>query len=263
MKTIHLSIEEVIFCFYSEGLFEQGQGLKQTYFPELTDEQLEFMLQISCRSLLAKDMVKYDQHVYKLKDEYKPYIQALNHADYSLKAAKFVPGEQQQKSIHFHFTDKEIFSHKLLHDEQIHQISRMNSKDEVIEMLREFFVLKVFKGENEPLFVLDSEKFEALLQAANESPEMIGEIIPPLDRKNGLVDDFINDLIARRGMMDSITQFEFDTGNQPELTELVFIISGKNYIWWINGGIHNEFTLWIANNEMLKAVTSKVNRSLI
>lgn len=44
MNQFTISLEELIFCFYSEGFFEQGMSLKQAYFPEVEDEQLDFYL---------------------------------------------------------------------------------------------------------------------------------------------------------------------------------------------------------------------------
>ncbi|MEH7571836.1 hypothetical protein V7176_09495, partial [Cytobacillus firmus] len=58
MNTIQLSIEELIFSFYSEGLYEQGISLKETYFPALQDSELKLMLEFAARSLLAKDMAE-------------------------------------------------------------------------------------------------------------------------------------------------------------------------------------------------------------
>lgn len=62
MNNISLSIEELIYCFYSEGYFEHGNALKQVYFGELDDEKMDLLLQISTRSLLSKDLLVYKNH---------------------------------------------------------------------------------------------------------------------------------------------------------------------------------------------------------
>lgn len=54
MDQLSLSIEELIFSFYSEGYFEQGMSLKEAYYPDVEDERLGFLFEIACRSLLIK-----------------------------------------------------------------------------------------------------------------------------------------------------------------------------------------------------------------
>ncbi|UZJ78715.1 hypothetical protein [Fictibacillus sp. KU28468] len=87
MNRVSLSIDELIYGFYSEGLFEQAIGLRQTYFEELNDEQFELVLQTSCRSLLSKELLMYDEHNHRfqLTEEISSLIKSLNYSPLSLK----------------------------------------------------------------------------------------------------------------------------------------------------------------------------------
>src|SRR5690606_4921674 len=85
MEQISLSIEELIYCFYSEGYFEQGNALKQVYFGDLDDDKMDLLLQITCRSLLAKNLVDYQNHKFTLSDELAQIISTLNYSEQSIK----------------------------------------------------------------------------------------------------------------------------------------------------------------------------------
>lgn len=54
MDQLSLSIEELIFSFYSEGYFEQGMSLKEAYYPEVEDERLGFYLKLRAALCLQK-----------------------------------------------------------------------------------------------------------------------------------------------------------------------------------------------------------------
>ncbi|TKH06709.1 hypothetical protein FC678_23325, partial [Peribacillus simplex] len=109
MNTIQLSIEELLFSFYSEGLFEQGMSIKGAYFQTLQDAELKLMLEIASRSLLAKDMLKEVNNQYKLKDEFAAYIHTLNNAESTVKASKHQPDLNGEDSIAFHFKNGEVY----------------------------------------------------------------------------------------------------------------------------------------------------------
>ncbi len=253
---VKLSIEELMFCFYSEGLFEQGLGLKQNYFPEMTDEQQDFAFQVSCRSLLAKEMLEYSEHSYKLKKDYAPFIKALANSRYSLNASKFESDENLQRTHSFLVTEHDIYSYCTIHDEQVHQITKLNSVEQISEELSAFFGLESIPSACEELFVLENEDFEELLKGVSENSALLEGAMAKLDLENGLVNEFMKDLLSRRGMMDSIVQFQYDKSNQPNVSDLIFVIPGKLRHWFITGSVKNKFTLRAANKEVLQRIVS-------
>jgi hypothetical protein len=264
MNEIKLSVEELIFCFYSEGLFEQGIELKMHYYPEMTDKELEFMFQMTCHSLLSKEMLELVNNVYRLKKEYSPFIQALNDSIFSMRASKFIAGKTSEKSISLHFTTDGLYFHEGIHEGKVHQITKYETKAAMVEILNHFFELKG-KTHSDPLFVMGHEDFEAILKAASENNvlDILG-LLTKNDLRNELTEEFARDLIARNGLLDSVMKLKFDDRNAPELLDLAFIIPGAQTTWCVTGSITNSFTLNIASQDIIdKMVNSNSNSMLL
>ncbi|KAF0821943.1 hypothetical protein V7200_07970 [Cytobacillus firmus] len=234
MNTIQLSIEELIFSFYSEGLYEQGISLKETYFPALQDSELKLMLEFAARSLLAKDMAEDFNNQYKLKEEYTPFIHILNSAEKTVKASRFNLELEVEESISFHFKEGDIFFHRLLHDHQVHLISKYPEKM-VASSLIDFFHFNTIDKKSDVLFKLKSDEFEELLEDMSLS-NLISEA--PLQKweskiQHSLSLKFLEDISRRKGKMDSLLSLKYDTGNNPELIDLFFVIPGNSVSWLI------------------------------
>ncbi|WP_110926232.1 hypothetical protein [Bacillus massiliglaciei] len=254
MESVNLSLEELIFCFYSEGLFEQGLGLKQMYFPEMPDEQLEFAFQAACRSLLAKEMVEFREKTYKLKEGYKSYIHAMHNASYTAQAAKLDLETGTEEQLSFHFTEDGTFMHQLLHDGQVHQITKLLTKSETVIPIRKFFGFQELLPESSPaLFVMENEDFEKLLTGVTENELLIHQVLQQVNADSE-ASAFIEDLKARNGMMDSLTKMEYDEQNNPVLMDVTFIIPGAQKNWMVTGSGKNEFTLQEVNVKSLLSV---------
>ncbi|WP_243290989.1 hypothetical protein [Bacillus sp. FJAT-47783] len=252
MDMIQLSIEELIFSFYSDGLYEQGVSLKETYFPNLKDYELRFMLEMAARSLLAKNMVEEAHHQYKLKDEVKPYIHALNDANRTIKASKFFGNLEDEQSITFHTTDQNLFMHQLLHDHQIHQVGKI-SKEKTRFMIYDFFQFDSLKKECEESFTMKNEEYEKLLEKVSQDETQCSlEQIDTNLKGNPLFEAFLDDLSVRKGKMDSILYMEYDQDNLPNIVDLLFIVPGKKETWFISRGNYNEFVFQKANEKTLQ-----------
>lgn len=112
--------------------------MKETYYPNLGDDELQLILEVATRSLLAKNLLLEETHRYKLKDSYKKYIKVLNYADRTLKASKFTLNLENEESISIHYFQDEAFLHFLQHNQQIHSILPVK-KDRIIDHLKDFF----------------------------------------------------------------------------------------------------------------------------
>ncbi|KAF0816294.1 MULTISPECIES: hypothetical protein [unclassified Cytobacillus] len=234
MKTIKLSIEELIFSFYSEGLYEQGISLKETYFPALEDSELKLMLEFASRSLLAKDMAEEVDNQYKLKKEYTSFIHILNSAEKTVKASRFNQDLEGEESISFHFKEGAVFHHRLLHDHQVHLISKYPKK-EVISSLLEFFNFTSSCKQSEVIFKLTNEEFEELLGDMSQLDSITESTIHKWQSKiqHSLASIFLKDITIRKGKMDSLLSLEYDTSNNPELIDIYFVIPGQAESWLI------------------------------
>ncbi|MGM7721693.1 hypothetical protein [Metabacillus sp. Hm71] len=233
MNTIQLSIEELLFSFYSEGLFEQGISIKEAYFPTLQDAELKLMLEIASRSLLAKDMIKEVDNQYKLKDEFASYIQTLNNAESTVKASKHQSDLNGEESISFHFKNGEIYLHKLLYDHQVHSISKL-PEEEIISVIRRFFNFHALEEQGEVILQLKSEEFEELLEDVSQSHTLQESIIQKWISKKGYSNsilEFLSDLSNRNGKMDSLLSLKYNSDNNPDVMDLYFIIPGKTECW--------------------------------
>ncbi|KAA6447350.1 hypothetical protein [Bacillus swezeyi] len=259
MDTLKLSIEELIFCFYSEGLFEQGMSLKQAYFPDMTEEQLEFIFEISCRSLLAKDVLEYKAHQYKLKEPCKPFIQALNDAEYTIKASKF-SGEAEE-SVSYHVASQGLFAHQLIHEQQVHHISSLSSKEDILEQTVQFLNIKEAQEAKGTVLTLQNDQFEQLLKGASEDQALADEyLVKYADHPQA--SSFIQDLVLRQGKMDSVMYIEYDLHNAPDVKDLMFVIPGTFHTWFVEGSTRNEFSVTSAEKEKISDIILRESRLL-
>jgi hypothetical protein len=233
MNTIQLSIEELIFSFYSEGLFEQGMSIKEAYFPTLQDSELKLMLEFASRSLLAKDMIKEVHNQYKLKDEFASYIHTLNYAESTLKASKHQSDLNGEESISFHFKNEEVYLHKVLYDNQVHSISKLPD-EEILSVISSFFNFHTLEKQSEVLFQLKNEEFEELLEDVSKSHSIPESIVQKWVSKKGhttSILEFLNDISNRNGKMDSLLSLKYDSDNNPDVMDLYFLIPGKTECW--------------------------------
>lgn len=232
MNSIQLSIEELIFSFYSEGLYEQGMGLKDTYFPNLKEEDLKFMLEIASRSLLAKDLVEEVNKQYSLKEEYAEYIHVLNSADSTLKASKFSFDLAQEESVTYHLKQGKVYSHQMLHDHQVHAI--MEVEENAVKDLSTFFQLSSLESDKSVvLFYLTDAEFEGLLEVASQQindPQNILKNFSSLQTNHDFA-QLVSDILRRKGKMDSFLYLKYDVNNNPDLVDITFFIPGQNSSW--------------------------------
>ncbi|MEG7283505.1 hypothetical protein [Bacillus sp. 0909A] len=250
MNQFTISLEELIFCFYSEGFFEQGMSLKQAYFPDIEDEQLGFLFEAACRSLLAKDAVEYRNHQYRLKDEYCPFIHVLNDADYTVKLSKF-DEQGSERNVSCHVSKFGTYSHELLFDEQVHSIKKIESSDGLLTKTAEFFNIIDTGDKSESILTLTSNEFEILLEGASETPSYLKEILEKHDYQEDIT-RFINDLALRKGKLDTLMRLSYDKDNAPEVDDMAFILPGTRHTWLVTGITQNEFSVITASVDIIK-----------
>lgn len=233
MNSIQLSIEELIFSFYSEGLYEQGMGLKDTYFPNLTEEDLKFMLEIASRSLLAKDLVKEVDNQYYLKEESAEYIHVLNSADSTLKASKFSPDLDHEESVTYHLKQGRMYSHQMLHDHQVHAIMEVEEEGAVKDLNTFFQLTSIESDKSDVSFSLTDAEFEGLLEEASQQinePQKIVKKFSALETSPDF-EQLVSDLIRRKGKMDSFLHLKYDVNNTPDLVDITFFVPGQLNVW--------------------------------
>lgn len=252
MKQFTISIEELLFCFYSEGFFEQGMALKQAYFPEIEDEQLGALFEAACRSLLAKDAAEYRNHQYRLKDEYCPFIHVLNDADYTVKLSKF-DEQGKEQNISCHVSKFGTYSHELLFDEQVHRIKKMDSTNGLLSKTSEFLNIIDAEDHKESLISLTSTEFELLLEGASDTPTHLKEFLDKHDHQED-VTRFVNDLALRKGKMDTLMRLVYDKDNSPEVADMAFVLPGSRHTWLVTGITQNEFSIVTANKDVIKGI---------
>ncbi|QGQ47678.1 hypothetical protein [Metabacillus sediminilitoris] len=254
MNTIQLSIEELIFSFYSEGLYEQGISIKETYFPTLQDSELKLMLEFASRSLLAKEMIMEIDHQYKIKQEFSSFIHTLHYADRTVKASKFNPNLDGEESISFHLKNGEVFLHKLLHDHQVHYISKIQ-EEEILLNITKFFTINHLDKSSELLFKLKNEELEDLLEDVSQSgslPESVVQKWVSKTKNSTSLVQFLEDISIRNGKMDSLLSLKYDSENNPELIDLYFFIPGKTECWLVTRDQNLDLNVQKANESSIK-----------
>ncbi|RBP87382.1 hypothetical protein DFO70_12039 [Cytobacillus firmus] len=258
MTNIQLSIEELIFAFYSEGLYEEGISMKETYFPSLQDSELKLMLEFAARSLLAKDMAIEVNNQYRLKENYKSYINILRNAERTFKASKFDLTLEGEENISFHIGNGEIYFHRLLHDHQVHYISKFK-KEEILPSIIEFFNINNLPKQSDVLFSLRNEEFEEFLGDMSENETLSVSIVEKWQSRisSSFTSEFLKDFSNRKGKMDSLLNLGYDSANNPDLIDLYFVIPGETENWLITRDQNLDLNVKRVNETSIKSLFGK------
>ncbi|MEI4789704.1 hypothetical protein WAX46_05025 [Bacillus sp. FJAT-53060] len=253
MDQLRLSIEELIFSFYSEGYFEQGMSLKEAYYPEVEDERLGFLFEIACRSLLAKGVLEFRNRQYRYKEEYRHFIQAMNDASHTVKASTF--GEIDEGfSTSFHTTKAGVYAHQTLYDQQVHQIQKLKDDQQAEEQVTTFLNIQM-SDQRLSVITLQAEEFETLLEPASEAKdEWLSFLKLNKAEDPELVRTFVLDVRARKGQMDSLMKVAYDKNNQPDVESMIFVIPGERHSWLVWGIKENEFRIETAHRDGLRSI---------
>ncbi|MCR8643654.1 hypothetical protein NV379_13435 [Paenibacillus sp. N1-5-1-14] len=227
MDTILLSIEELIYSFYSEGYFENGNGLRHFYMKEVTEEQMELLLQAACRSLLAKDMLQFQNHKFELRKDIEDIIAALNFSHYSIKSSKHAE-DGEEDSVSYHVTDKGIYEHSLLYEGQVHVFKQMD-QEHVAGSICEFFGVTPI-GEEEIELVIDQAEFDQIIHAIDEETEQSEAW---LDEIQGQQKEFVDVLRETKGYMNTMVILEMKDNKDPKTKDAFLFTTGKSNPWII------------------------------
>ncbi|MCM3147867.1 hypothetical protein [Bacillus pumilus] len=251
MDQLSLSIEELIFSFYSEGYFEQGMSLKEAYYPDVEDERLGFLFEIACRSLLAKGVLEFRNRQYRYKAEYRHFIQAMNDASHTVKASRF-GDEDEEVSTSFHTTQMGVYAHHTLYDQQVHQIQKLKDDQQAEEQVTAFFNIQM-SDHPAPVVTLQAEEFEKLLEQASEAKNEWPSFLHRAENEE-LVQAFVSDVQKRKGKMDSLMKVVYDKNNTPDVESMLFVIPGEKQSWLVSGIKENEFRVETAHRDGLRSI---------
>ncbi|MBT2685055.1 hypothetical protein [Bacillus sp. ISL-37] len=224
MNKISLSIEELIYCFYSEGYFEQGNALKQVYFGELDDEKMDLLLQITTRSLLSKSLLEYKNHKFTLVEELADVISMLNYSEQSIKASRHV-GDGGEESISFHFNGKTVLQHSLLYDEQVHVFEK-GSAESSAEIVSKFYRISNYSSGSG--FELTQAEFEQMLDSLEDNQKLFG--LPVMD---GEKQQFYQTLKTTNGRLNTLLFMEFTEQKEPVAKNVVLFTNDSKNNWII------------------------------
>ncbi|MTH54528.1 hypothetical protein GKZ89_14075 [Bacillus mangrovi] len=256
MNTINLSVDELLFCLFSEGDFEQGQNFKNIYFPNLEDEDFDLMLKVTCRSLLAKDLLNYSGNKYTLKKEYSSYIRTVSHANYSIRASKVT--ETEDLGISYNFGNESVHSHEMIYDQLVNKLTLFETEEEILTDMKHFMDIDSTVELDYSRILGNKDEFEKLLKIASNETEGKFE----LDHTDDLFNEFLQDLKIKKGKVDSLAFFEYSTGNIPNIFDLIFVLKGARRHWFIDGTIMNQFQLKSYNSDLLHSLVFRKNTTL-
>lgn len=257
MKKISLSIDELIYGFYSEGLFEQALGLRGTFFEELNDDQFELVLQSSCRSLMSKELLDYDQqqHRFQLNKEASALIQSLNYSPLSLKLSKF-ESDGGQDSISIHLPKGEGICHSVIHEGQVH-VFEILTQGEIVLKLQEYFSLKDMGASTEKVLEMKQAEFEEMLTLAEEAPSRLAVYLQGLTN-HPEASMFADAISYLNGKMNSMIVLGFNENNEADIKGVHFVISDPVSSWVIKKN-DETYEVWSGGKSVLSnLVESKI-----
>jgi hypothetical protein len=249
MDKISLSIEELIYCFYSEGFFEQGNALKQAYFEELNDEKMDLLLQIATRSLLSKDLVSYKDHKFTIVERLTKIISILNHSEQSIKVSRH-DGSGGEEAFSFHFTGDTFVKHSLYFDQQVHVFSTVNL-EEVITTISDFYRIGNDEDVSNQELSLSKLEFEEMIDSVNSNKIMFES--PSIQ---GAKKQFFQSLLETRGLLNTLLFFEFNDKGEPEVKSLILFTNMPERNWNIEN-IGEVFYVKASNRDVIKNLVTK------
>lgn len=224
MNKISLSIEELIYCFYNEGYFEQGNALKQVYFGDLDDEKMDLLLQITTRSLLSKSLLVYKNHKFTLVDEIAEVISMLNYSEQSIKASRHAANGGEE-SVSFHFNGNMVIQHSLRYDHQVHVFEQV-SVEAAAEHISGFYRIS---GHGDGMgFQLNQADFEQLLDSLEDNQKLFE--LPVL---HGEKQEFYETLKTTYGLLNTLLFMEFTEQKEPVAKNVVLFTNDSKNNWII------------------------------
>ncbi|UNL86419.1 hypothetical protein [Priestia koreensis] len=255
MNKIKLSLEELIFAFYSEGLFESGIQLKDSYFPDLDDQQLQLLLEIASRSLMAKDMIREVDSRYRLKKEEAEFIHVLNRAEFTVQFSCFSTDLTKEEALSIHFKNETAYVHKLHFDQQVHTIERLVG-EEAQKLILNQLSSKEIKSERTIVAEMSTEEFENLLGEASETEHpssFISRWASQITTESIQdISSFLMDVYSRSAKLNTILLMSYDQNNSPDTVDICFFIPGKQRDWLITRNKDNRFNLEHTSEAFLK-----------
>ncbi|WP_047152102.1 hypothetical protein [Aneurinibacillus tyrosinisolvens] len=251
---ITLSIEELVYCFYSEGLFEQGAAAKQAYFEGLSDEQMDLLFQAACRSLLSKDYLIYEQHRFSLKKEIADIICALNFSPLSLKVSRFI---KEEDTISVHFSGERIYCHSLIYEGQVHVFEAITG-EEVPGIVGRYLGIADRPVKKEPILSISQPEFESMLSMLDEDSAQVPVYLQSMGEDAPSIERFAGDMVSNSGYMDSILFLQFNEKREPVLSDILFTIKGESDSWAISRAKDNKYMVNACNCMSLRTAIEKI-----
>jgi hypothetical protein len=257
--TVTLSVEELIYCFYSEGLFEQGLGLKQVYFQDLSDEQMNLIFQAACRSLLSKDYLTYEQRRFTLKKEIARIISCLNGSSFTLKASKFLDdGDQDTMSVHF--SEEGTYEHSLRYEGQVH-VFRAISSEESYATIGSYLGVSTQEKDEGLVLPLNQSEFESMLTLIDENSDRVADYVRTIGGDTENIQAFASDMVKNKGLMDNILFLEYDKKREPVLLDIIFVVNGERDTWIITRPEEGRYEVRKCNRASLAVLMEKTSRA--
>ncbi|MGP1909692.1 hypothetical protein ACTSEZ_16105 [Metabacillus sp. JX24] len=246
MDKVKVSLEELLFSFYSEGLYEQGIQLKDTFFPELGDQELQLMLEIASRSLMAKDMIREVDGRYKLTEEAAELIHILSSADYSVQFSCFSSDMEREEALSVHVKNHIGYVHELHYDQQVHTIRRL-TEDETVQLISKRLSDKEMPSERAVITEMSNDDLEKILEEASQ-PAQLSSVISKWTSELQPEDiqafgSFMIDLSNRQSKLNTMMLLSYDKNNNPDVADICFSIPGKQNDWIVSKNQENRFNL--------------------
>lgn len=252
MEKFSLSVEEVIFCFYSEGYFEQGNAIRQVYFGDLSDEKLELMLETANRSLLSKDLLIYKNRKFTLVEDLKEIIIFINSAEQTVRASKH--GDQnEEEAISYHIGESLVIKQFTKYDDQVHVFEKIIDHD-VIDNLVDFFHVSKEDSLSSSVLTLTQEEFESLLEIFDSNEKQFD-----LPHFEGEMHQFFNVLWESKGKLNTLMFIEFGKKNEPIVDTVILFTDNKENNYEIEK-IGDTFNIKLSTQNSMKELLNKYTK---
>lgn len=239
MNKLNLAVDELIYCLYSEGYFEQGMALKTAMLEDLTDEQFEVALQVSCRSLLAKGYINFNEGKFTVTDDVQKFIKFVSYAEVTYQGAKAIT----QEVLTVHHKDDEYLIHTVLYDGQVHTLELVE-REEAINQLKDFFVVSSNEMES---FTVEESKFEHILKSFDDLD--LKFTLPNLTESETLL---YQKLEKTEGFLNTLLVIHYTEKNEPVAQDVLLFTANEENNYAIYKGDDGAYIVHNDPNKIVK-----------
>lgn len=230
-QTVILTLEELGFALTALGAEDMASGLLQSYYGELTEDRWELLFHAATHSLISKGLMEQrDDEQQQL--EFDAFIvEILAHLVQSRQMLRgFKEQQDKQNTLTIHHGNERFLYHFSSHNE-LH-FFRWSSPEDWHHDIDQLFSMSAPNFNAHSRYVdLTEEQWNELTSSNFTMQQMTTWKLH--ESAQQMIQDWREDFDRNQCSLDNLSQMVYtDTDeNGPSVTNLLFVLKGKNDVW--------------------------------